>query len=425
MNDLNPIPRRKLGTLWLIVILIVLIGLLTAAALGLGWIVFKDGRLQLGAAPEPTATEQAALPPATEEPMPTQAPTEPAASEPAPTEMPPLTGAALTLQILQEEDIPENNPSDLVTRLGGKQDIPATDPDPDAPYEVGDTKAFWVTNVDTNRNFEINATLQYADDVLYIWIENSVAFRKIDLDLLGSEFSQQIYPTDRAFFGSEWTPGIDEDPHIYFLFTGGVGGGLLGYFSSADEVPREAHPYSNAHEMFILNADNLSLAGETIRSTLAHEFQHMIHWNVDRNEETWLNEGFSMLAELLNDYDPGTHDSTYLRNPDIQLTSWGEPGESNIPHYGAAFLFTTYLLERFGEEATQAIVANPLNGMESIDHVLQDLAITDPLTGAPPRRKMSLRIGLLPTCWAMGPSAMAAMPTASTPMPPRPPPTPR
>jgi hypothetical protein len=375
MAELNPTPKRKPNILWLIISMIILIILLIVAISALSSAVFSEER-------QATATEQAALPTSTE--TLTEVPTEAVFSEPTPTEMPPLEGADLTLQILQEEFIPENDPSDLATRLGGKSDIPLTDPDLDAPYSEGDTKGFWVTNVDTNENFEIDTTLQYADDVLYIWVENSVAFNSVDLELLGKEFSEQIYPTNREFFGSEWTPGIDEDPHIYFLFTGGVGGGLLGYFSSADEVPREAHPFSNAHEMFILNADNLILSGETIRSTLAHEFQHMIHWYVDRNEETWLNEGFSMLAELINDYDPGTHDSTYIRNPDIQLTSWGEPGESNIPHYGAAFLYTAYLLDRFGEEATQAIIADPLNGMESIDHVLQELAIVDPLTGETP-----------------------------------------
>ncbi|MBG0788492.1 MAG: immune inhibitor A [Anaerolineaceae bacterium] len=326
-----------------------------------------------------TAT-QAEVSQATEATKVTEAPT----AESTPTEAPQLTSADLTLQILEEELIPENDPSDLVQRLGGKSEIPATDPDPDAPYDVGAAKTFWVTNVVTNANFQVDTTLAYADDILYIWVENNVEYHQASVDRLGSEFSEQIYPTNRAFFGSEWTPGIDNDPHIYFLFTGGVGGTILGYFSSADEIPKEAHPYSNAHEMFILNADNLNLSGEQIRSTLAHEFQHMIHWNVDRNEDTWLNEGFSMLAELLNDLPVGNHDTTYIHNPDIQITSWGEPGESNIPHYGASFLFTAYLLDRFGEEVTQAIVESPLNGMESIDHVLQELAIIDPLTGETP-----------------------------------------
>ena len=368
-------PKKRISTLWFIVILAVIIGLCFWFAIGLGKFYTEN----IVPSRTPTATEEMALQP-TETTEVTEVPT----AQPTPTEAPQLTGADLTLQVLEEEIIPENDPIDLITRLGGGSDIPATNPDPNAPYAVGDTKTFWVTNVVTNANFEIGTTLAYADDVLYIWIENSVEFRQADVDQLGREFSEQIYPTNRAFFGSEWTPGIDDDPHIYFLFTGGVGGTILGYFSSADEFPQEAHPYSNAHEMFILNADNLSLLGEQIRSTLAHEFQHMIHWNVDRNEDTWLNEGFAMLAELINNYSTGSHDSTYVHSPDIQLTSWGEPGESNIPHYGASFLFTAYLLDRFGEEATQAIVASPLNGMESIDQVLQQLAITDPLTGETP-----------------------------------------
>jgi hypothetical protein len=44
-------------------------------------------------------------------------------------------------------------------------------------------------------------------------------------------------------------------------------------------------------------------------------------------------------------------------------------------------LFTTYFLDRFGSDATKAVVANEKNGMESIDHVLTELDIRDPLTG--------------------------------------------
>lgn len=371
----KPAPKKRISTFWFVTILVVVISFCFWFAASLG----KYYTENIVPTVTPTVTEEMAM----QLTLTTEA-TELPTAEPTPTEAPQLSGADLTLQLLEQEVIPENDPIDLSERLAGKSDIPATDPDPDAPYEVGDTKTFWATNVTTNANFQVDTTLVYADDILYIWIENSVDYDKTSVDLLGKEFSDQIYPTNRAFFGSEWTPGIDDDPHIYFLFTGGVGGSILGYFSSADEIPKEAHPYSNAHEMFILNADNLSLQGEQVRSTLTHEFQHMIHWYVDRNEETWLNEGFSMLAELINDYSTGSHDSTYVHSPDIQLTSWGEPGESNIPHYGASFLFTAYLLDRFGEEAIQAIVANPLNGMESIDQVLQELAVIDPLTGETP-----------------------------------------
>jgi len=84
----------------------------------------------------------------------------------------------------------------------------------------------------------------------------------------------------------------------------------------------------------------------------------MIHWNEDRNEETWLNEGFSDLATFLNGYSIGGADTIYAQNTDIQLTDW--PPKPQADHYGAAFLFMTYFLDRFGEKATQAVVSNPL-----------------------------------------------------------------
>ena len=54
----------------------------------------------------------------------------------------------------------------------------------------------------------------------------------------------------------------------------------------------QAHEYSNAHEMFLFNADNTDLGEEFTYGVLAHEFQHMIHWYQDRNETSYLNEGF-------------------------------------------------------------------------------------------------------------------------------------
>ncbi len=133
--------------------------------------------------------------------------------------------------------------------------------------------------------------------------------------------------------------------------------------------------------MFLINSDNVPLWDSYIYGVLAHEFQHMIHWYTDRNEATWMNEGFSMLAELLNGFDIGGHDYSYLVDTDLQLTDWGDSVGDNSPNYGASFLFMAYFLDRFGEEATQAVVAAPDNSMESITRVLDELGIRDPLTG--------------------------------------------
>jgi hypothetical protein len=109
----------------------------------------------------------------------------------------------------------------------------------------------------------------------------------------------------------------------------------------------------------------------------------MIHWYQDRNEASWVNEGLSELAVLLNGYDPGGFDFFYLSQPDLQLNDWPNDEMSTGPHYGAAFLFMTYFMDRLGDELTKMLVRHPENGLKSIDLLLEEEAATDPLTGEP------------------------------------------
>lgn len=283
-----------------------------------------------------------------------------------------------TLKILQDAQIPINDSRDLAVRLGGRDFVPETLEAPAPVYLIGDRQTFWVTNVDTNETFQIDAVLRYATPHVYFWIQSGVRYQEVKLINLVELFEKTIYPKNREFFGSEWTPGIDHDPHLYILYVRGVGS-IGGYFSANDSVHPLAHKYSNAHEMFIVSADYVDLDSEAA-SVLAHEFQHMIHWYRDRNEESWVNEGFSVLAEFLNGYDIGWVDDAYVSQPDIQLTFWPSVGES-YPYYGSAFMFLNYFLNRFGEEATRTLVALPENGLVGIDTVLSKLGITDSKTG--------------------------------------------
>lgn len=288
---------------------------------------------------------------------------------------------AETLLTLENTEVPINDWLELAQRLEGKENIPVTMEGPSAPLQVGTKDVMWVTNVDTNENSQINVTLRYVTDHLYFWIEDGVYYKEEELAELAETFEHKIYPTNRAFFGSEWTPGVDGDPHLYIIYADGLGYGLAGYFSSADEYHPLAHEYSNAHESFVLNADNLLLTGDFTLGVLAHEFQHMIHWHLDRNESSWLNEGFSELASFINGYDAGGFDRLFANKPDLQLNDWPNDQRATSPHYGSAFLFVTYFLDRFGEQATKRLVAHPANGMTSIDTVLRELNITDPQTG--------------------------------------------
>ena len=290
-----------------------------------------------------------------------------------------------TLNTLKNTYVPNNDLPDLARRLQGKNNVPETVDPPSGPFVEGAREDFWVTNVDTNESSRISATLQYVTDHAYFWIEDGIRFNMDELSALAETFENQIYPINREFFGSEWTPGVDGDPHLYILYAKGLGYSLAGYFSSADEYHPLAHEYSNAHEMFLLNSDNLGLSEDYTYGVLAHEFQHMIHWYRDRNETSWLNEGFSELAVFLNGYDAGGFDWLYTQNPDLQVNDWPNDQNATSPHYGAAFLFVNYFLDRFGDTATKALVAHPENGLDSMDAVLDELNMEDALTGRPIR----------------------------------------
>lgn len=290
-----------------------------------------------------------------------------------------------TLSTLQNADVPESDIADLARRLEGKSVIPPTFIQEIEPIEIGTKEMFWVNKADgseLNEIFQIQATLEFVTDHAYFWIEEGSSFKYQDLESLARSFENEIYPTNRTFFGNERTPGIDGDTHLYILYAHNLGRTVAGYFSPRDSYHPLIQEYSNGHEMFVFNLDNVKFDQEFTYGTLAHEFQHMIHFSRDRNEATWLNEGFSDLAMFINGYDIGGHDFIYAKDPDIQLNDWPNDQLQTFSHYGASFLFLTYFLDRFGNQATQALVSLPENGLESIDRVLAELNLLDSSTGA-------------------------------------------
>ena len=268
--------------------------------------------------PTPAPTSTPPPPTKTFTPEPT------ATLEPTPT-VTPIYVDPETLEILENAIVSINDPLGLAQRFKGVGDVPPTVEPPAAPLAVGAKDTFWLIDY-RDEPFEAPATLHYVTDHAYFWVVDDAQFDQGDLETTARIFENRIYTTGRAFFGGEWSPGIDGDPHIYVLFARRIGIYVAGYFSSADEMHPLAHEFSNAHEMFVLNIDNIEVSDDFTLSVLAHEFQHMIHWNLDRNETTWLNEGLSQLAEFLNGYSAGGHDWAYSVNPDTQLNTWSEKG---------------------------------------------------------------------------------------------------
>jgi immune inhibitor A len=286
-------------------------------------------------------------------------------SRPSPTP----AGPSSTEQVLANTVIPVRDRLDLARRFKlSDQPIPAVVNPTPPNYQVGDQETFWVGESDTLRHFEVTATLRYKGSHSYWWIEDGYSVADADVAASAEAFDNVIYPTDRAFFGSEWSPGVDNDPRVH-IFVGNVPG-VGGYFYSINEYSKLINRYSNEKEMFFINIKATHPGSDQLDAVLAHEFQHMIHWYNDANEETWINEGLSELAMVLNGYDTGGTERAFAQMPDTQLDTWGDSPNESIAHYGGSFLFMSYFLERFGEEAMRQVVARPENGADGFNAVL-------------------------------------------------------
>jgi hypothetical protein len=284
-----------------------------------------------------------------------------------------------TIQTLGETQVPENDPYELACRLQAICNVSQTVPA--KSYQLGDKEKFWIDNSDTNEHSQITATLRYITPHSYFWAEDGAQLNENDMKALMDTFENKIYPTDREFFGSEANPGVDGDPHIYVIYASSIGHNIAGYFSSSDSYNPQVKEYSNGHETYVLGTSQ-NLGDQYTYATLAHEFVHMIQNASDRNDVSWMNEGFAEVGAFLNKYDVGGADWLYVQNPDLQLNSWVDNSSPDFSaHYGQSFLYLTYFLDRFGEEATKALTNNPENDLPSVDDTLAKLNITDPQTG--------------------------------------------
>ena len=289
----------------------------------------------------------------------------------------PAANAHKMLNILEKIEIPQSDLAAQAQRLTNVGEIPEVVRDAPYDYQLGDQEDFWASNTDSNENFELTAVLKYITPHLYVWVEEGAEINLEAVKASADRFEAQTYPTNRRYFGSEWSPGVDSDVHLNILHAHNLGDTVGGYYSSADEFSQLAHPYSNEREMFYVNLDTMTVGGDYYDGLLAHEFQHMIHWHSDRNEDLWLNEGMSELAAFLNGFDPGSAEYEFLAQPDLQLNDFDY--DVGSAHYGAAYLFCLYFLERFGEEANQALIANPANGARGLNAVLEESGRIDSL----------------------------------------------
>jgi hypothetical protein len=234
---------------------------------------------------------------------------------------------------------------------------------------VGASEVFWVADVDAVSFSTVTATLLALGSHAHMWVQADAVVDQAALERSLRVFDERIYPTVSGLFGQQ-SPHPEGDAPLVILNAHFAG--AAGYFAAANVYPRHINPYSNERAMFVMNLSALTPGTPAYESVLAHELQHLIHYRQDLNEDAWINEGASQLAEELGGYGwPAGPVAAFMADPDVQLTTWPDESARVAAHYGAAYLFLRYFWERTGDEALRALMAELANGLAGVQAALR------------------------------------------------------
>lgn len=250
---------------------------------------------------------------------------------------------------------------------------------------LGDQRRFSVDPAyDAKEREELDAVLQVTNSTVYLYVEKpwwgSLSLvqqeeGKQALIALAQEFEQNIYPILTQTFGTEWNPGIDQDPIITVLLHE-MQEEAGGYTNYGDSYLRLQNPKSNEREMTYLNVKNLQ--SPLLKSFLAHEFVHVITFNQknrlkDATEEAWLNEVRAEYASTLLGYDLSYETSmikqrvqNFLGDPTDSLSEW----LNKTADYGAANLFGQYIVDQYGVQVLVDSLKSREVGIASLNEAL-------------------------------------------------------
>ena len=205
------------------------------------------------------------------------------------------------------------------------------------------------------------------------------------LAYLLNELDTNMYPVETAIYGDLISRGSEEDGHKVWVlihnirdvtFYADAESYVAGYFSSSENAVQ------NKNMFHIDTYDWLNRIGSDgarpylYEGVFAHEFEHMIHFDQDSDEPSWVDEGLADLAAFFCGYGhaDGHIDYYFRRHWYTSLTFWG----GNLEDYGVCYLFQLYLYDHFGgAEFISALVQEPLNGIEGIEATLAAFGYTE------------------------------------------------
>jgi hypothetical protein len=255
-----------------------------------------------------------------------------------------------------------------------------------AENTIGDTVQFNMLDYSSNEFYHLRAVLKAKGAHTQVWVDiksidssfvtdgvisQILTTLEENTDASSIDPDKGIYQIDTETFGQP--PNYDGDGLVDFLITD-IRDGLentntyvAGFFSSWDQTNQGG---SNKRDILYIDSkqgiyQNGNYNTYTVMGTVAHEFQHLIHYEQDPDEATFINEAMSELAGTLCGYGL-SHPGQFLDDPNQDLTLFN----NEIKDYASVNLWALYIYEQFGIDFVRNFVQNGQNGKEGFNATL-------------------------------------------------------
>jgi hypothetical protein len=236
-----------------------------------------------------------------------------------------------------------------------------------------DTSHFFVRNILDQKKWDsIKFYKVLETEHSIIWLENDLQgniknqimnqleqinmFLELETKSTSIDSTLGMFELSKLAFGSP--PNIDGDHKLdillldirdHFLIDGSY---IAGFFDPNDQTNEV---YSNKRDIIYIDVypgivyeDTVSNI-ESALATLAHEYQHLIHFNYETSVElTFLTEGLAEVSEILHGFQ-GRSANLYLDDLNQNFFSWGETSHI-IYDYQRSSLFHYFLYEKYNLE---------------------------------------------------------------------------
>ena len=151
---------------------------------------------------------------------------------------------------------------------------------------------------------------------------------------------------------------------------GSTSGYVAGFFYSMDQtsIPGKSN---KADIIYLDSYPGIYYSGVVdpngALQTIAHEYQHLIHFNYDQDEYTFVNEGLSENAEYITGLYTRSA-NRYLSDVNVPIFRWDR--SDALPDYSRTSLFFNYVGDRFGVQNYKYYTQNPLAGPSGFNAAL-------------------------------------------------------